>query len=59
MCIRDSTNVMSNDLIGLTVIHDERQVFYDVGVHIQSSERGRDDPTRQGFTVKMLSLIHI
>jgi hypothetical protein len=47
------TNVMSNDLIGLTVIHDERQVFYDVGVHIQSSERGRDDPTRQGFTVKM------
>ncbi|MGO8925383.1 MAG: lamin tail domain-containing protein [Limisphaerales bacterium] len=47
------TNVMSNDLLGLTVIYDERQVFYDVGVHIQSSERGRDDPTRQGFTVKV------
>ena len=47
------TNVMSNDLIGLTVIHDERQVFYDVGVHLQSSERGRDGPSRQGFTVKM------
>jgi hypothetical protein len=48
-----ATNVMSNDLLGLTVIHDERQIFYDVGVHIQSSERGRDDPNRQGFTVKM------
>ena len=47
------TNVMSNDLIGLTVIHDEHQVFYDVGVHLQSSERGRDGPSRQGFTVKM------
>jgi hypothetical protein len=47
------TNVMSNDLIGLTVVHDERQVFYDVGVHLQSSERGRDDPNRQGFTVKL------
>ena len=47
------TNVMSNDHIGLTVIYDERQVFYDVGVHLQSSERGRDNPTRQGFTVKM------
>jgi hypothetical protein len=47
------TNVMSNDLIGLTVVNDERQVFYDVGVHLQSSERGRDDPNRQGFSVKM------
>ena len=47
------TNVMSNDLIGLTVVHDERQVFYDVGVHLQSSERGRDASSRQGFTVKM------
>jgi len=50
-----ATNVMSNDPIGLTLIHDERQVFYDVGVHIQSSERGRDDPSRQGFTVKLHS----
>jgi len=47
------TNVMSNDLLGLTVVHDERQVYYDVGVHLQSSERGRDAPSRQGFTVKM------
>ena len=48
-----ATNVMSNDLLGLTVVHDERQVFYDVGIHLQSSERGRDDPARQGFTLKV------
>jgi len=47
------TNVMSNDLLGLTMIYDEREAFYDVGIHLQSSERGRDDPTRQGFTVKV------
>ena len=47
------TNVMSNDHVGLTLIHDERQAFYDVGVHLQSSERGRDDSARQGFAVKV------
>jgi hypothetical protein len=47
------TNVMSNDPLGLTMIYDERQVFYDVGVHLQSSERGRDSSSRQGFTVKL------
>ena len=45
------TNVMSNGELGLTVVHDEREVFYDVGVHLQSSERGRNEPTRVGFTV--------
>ncbi len=48
-----ATNVMSNDRLGLTVIYDEREVFYDVGVHLQSSERGRNDPSRQGFTIQM------
>jgi hypothetical protein len=48
-----ATNVMSNDLLGLTLVYDEREVFYDVGIHIQSSERGRDAPSRQGFTVKV------
>lgn len=47
------TNVMSNARIGLTLVYDERQVFYDVGVHLQSSERGRDDSSRVGFTVKL------
>lgn len=46
-----STNVMSNDRVGLTVVYDEREVFYDVGVHLQGSERGRNDSSRVGFTV--------
>jgi hypothetical protein len=45
------TNVMSNDRIGLTVVYDESEVFYDVGLHLQSSERGRNDSSRVGFTV--------
>ena len=47
-----STNVMSNDRLGLTVVYDEREVFYDVGVHLQGSERGRDASSRVGFTVR-------
>ena len=47
------TNVMSNDHLGLTVVYDEGQVFYDVGVHLQASERGRDDPSRAGFAVRL------
>ena len=46
------TNVMTYDRRGLTVIEDEREVFYDVGVHLQSSERGRSDPSRVGFSLK-------
>ncbi|OQB94070.1 MAG: CotH protein [Verrucomicrobia bacterium ADurb.Bin118] len=46
------TNVMSNDLMGLTVVYDENEVFYDVGVHLQGSERGRNSSGRVGFTVR-------
>ncbi len=45
------TNVMSDqDMLG-TVIYDENQVFYNVGISLQGSERGRDDSTRVGFHV--------
>ncbi len=46
-----STNVMSNDRTGLTVVYDEQEVFYDVGMHLQGSERGRDASSRVGFTI--------
>ncbi len=46
-----STNVMSNGRSRCTVIYDEREVFYDCGLHLQASERGRMDPSRVGFTV--------
>ncbi|MEO6033689.1 MAG: lamin tail domain-containing protein [Verrucomicrobiota bacterium] len=45
------TNVMSDDLLGGTVIYNEQEVFYDVGVHLQGSERGRNDGGRVGFTI--------
>jgi hypothetical protein len=48
-----STNVMSNARLGLTVVYDERQVFYDAGVHLQGSERGRNDSSRVGFAVRL------
>lgn len=47
-----STNVMSNDRLGATLVYDESEVFYDVGVHLQGSERGRDASSRVGFTVR-------
>ncbi len=46
------TNVMSDEYLGCTIVYDESQVFYDAGVHLQASERGRDDPSRVGFTLK-------
>src|SRR5206468_3663012 len=46
------TNVMSNGQMGATVVYDEQEVFYDLGVRLQSSERGRDEPSRVGFTIE-------
>ncbi len=45
------TNVMSNENLGGTVVDGEDEVFYDIGVHLQASERGRNDPSRVGFTI--------
>jgi hypothetical protein len=42
-------NVMSNDLLGATVIYDESEVYYDVSVRLKGSERGRSMPLRTGF----------
>lgn len=46
------TNVMGNNRYGVTVVYDEREVFYDVGLHLQGSQRGRNDTSRVGFTVR-------
>jgi hypothetical protein len=43
------TNVMSNDTLPCTVIYDEKRAYYDMGVRLKSSERGRNDPARVGF----------
>ncbi len=49
--LHDEVNVMSNDLVGATVVYDEREAFYDVGVRLKGSERGRSMPPRTGFSV--------
>jgi hypothetical protein len=46
-----NTNLMSNESIGATVIYDNREVYYDVGVSLYSSERGRTVDARIGFSL--------
>lgn len=46
-----TTNVMSNEFLGATVVYDEQETFYNVGVHLQGSQRGRSDPGRVGYTI--------
>jgi hypothetical protein len=53
--LHSSTNVMSNERIGCTLITDERSVAYDAALHLQGSERGRDVTSRVGFNVRLPS----
>jgi hypothetical protein len=46
-----STNVMSNDEMGATVVYEGR-AYYDVGVRLKGSEHGRPNPSRRGFTLQ-------
>ncbi len=50
--IHDAINLMSNDRIPATVIYKEEEIFYDVGVRLKGSERGRVTNQRLGFNVK-------
>ncbi len=47
------TNVMSNDRLGCTIIYDERRAFYDAGIRLKGSERGRDVSGRVGFNIRL------
>ncbi len=44
-------NVMSNDRIGATVIYDEDEIFYDVGVRLKGSQHHRTPANEVGFNV--------
>jgi hypothetical protein len=46
------TNVMSNERLGATIVVDEKDVFYDCGVRLKGSERGRPVNERVGFNIK-------
>ncbi|MFO0748471.1 MAG: lamin tail domain-containing protein [Myxococcota bacterium] len=46
------TNVMSNASTRVTVVYDERRVFYDIGVRAKGSERARDQQARLGWSLR-------
>lgn len=46
------TNVMSNDELPGTVIVDERRAYYDIGLRLKGSQRGRYSDTRVSFHVR-------
>jgi hypothetical protein len=49
--LHDDVNLMSDDLVGATVVYQEAEVFYDVGVRAKGSERGRPTALRLGYGV--------
>lgn len=46
-----NTNRMSNDRLGATVIYNESEVFYDVGVRLKGSAFGRNNDTETGLSI--------
>ena len=50
--LHEITNVMSNDTMRATVVYDETEVFYDVGVRLRASERHRACACNVSFTIR-------
>ncbi|MEO5916248.1 MAG: lamin tail domain-containing protein [Luteolibacter sp.] len=46
-----ANNLMSNDRIGCTVIYRENEIYYNAGVRLKSSQRGRQNSARVGFNL--------
>ena len=47
----NQTNVMSNDLLPCTIVYDEQRAYYDCGVHLRGSQRGRYSDVRTGYHI--------
>lgn len=50
-----TNNLMSNDRIDCTVIYRESEIYYNAGVRLKSSERGRGNSARVGFNLSFNS----
>ena len=50
--LHQNENVQSNGRIGATVVYGDSDVYYDVGVRLKGSQRGRNKDIRVGFNVK-------
>lgn len=46
-----TNNLMSNERLPCTVIYDEHEAYYDAGVRLKSSQRGRPVASRVGFNL--------
>ena len=53
--LHNNINVMSNDKTGCTLIYDEREIFYGVGLRLKGSEHSRTTSLRLGFDVNLHS----
>jgi hypothetical protein len=47
-----ATNMMSNERLGATVVYDESEVFYDVGIRQRGSMFSRGNPGSTGYNIK-------
>jgi len=50
--VGSQTNVMSNDLLPCTVVYDEQRAYYECGIHLRGSQRGRYHDVRTGFHIE-------
>ena len=50
--LHESINLMSNDRVPATVIYRENEIFYNVGVRLKGSQRGRNKVVRAGFNLR-------
>jgi hypothetical protein len=50
--LHDELNLMSNGRVGATVVYNESEVFYDVGIRLKGSQRGRPQAKRIGYGIR-------
>ncbi len=50
-----TTQVMSNDRLPCTVIYNEKEIYYNCGVRLKGSQRGRPQDVRVGFNLSFPS----
>ncbi|MCF7973370.1 MAG: hypothetical protein K9N55_06115, partial [Phycisphaerae bacterium] len=48
----EPANLMSNERLGVTLIYNEQDIFYDIGVRLKSSEHGRPKSPRVGYSMR-------
>ncbi|HTI72032.1 MAG TPA: lamin tail domain-containing protein [Candidatus Limnocylindria bacterium] len=49
--LHDPLNMMSDEPLGCTIIHNESEVFYDAHIHLHGSMFSRNDPATTGFSI--------